>query len=421
VEAIVERVSKLLVARYVFADTAHKMAERLRAETPKYRSLKTAEEVAKAMEKDLRTVAKDVHVGIEFDPPLFANLSAPAPSTPEAAERDLSEERRRNYGFAKSERLAGNIGYLEITRMSSAVGGEAGNVAAGAMASLASADAVILDLRRNPGGSGRMNQFVASYFFAPDDERWLVTNENRSEGKLRQEWTQVYVPGARMPAAPLYILVGPNTGSAAEGFAYSLQALKRATVIGTPTAGGAHSGSYVPIRDGIVLFLPTGRVTSPVTKSNWEGAGVQPDERINSGKALPKAHLMAMERLRPTWKTPEQRAEADWETLALRAQIEPVKVPEAILQRYVGRYRVGEGVAEVKLIDGELRYLRSRDTTYRLIPLTEDLFTIENSDFAGPGNHRARFVVDASGKTTKMLGLIHYSPGKVATFEDLKL
>ncbi len=106
------------------------------------------------------------------------------------------------------------------------------------------------------------------------------------------------MPGPRFAGKDVYVLTGRFTGSAAESFAYALQAEKRATLVGEQTAGAGNPGNgMVQLPGGFSAFVATGRVMSPVTGTNWEGVGVKPDVAAAADTALRVAHVMAVERL----------------------------------------------------------------------------------------------------------------------------
>jgi C-terminal processing protease CtpA/Prc len=94
---------------------------------------------------------------------------------------------------------------------------------------------------------------------------------------------------------PLFILTGPKTFSAAESFAYDLQSRKRATIVGEPTKGGAHSVDAFRVDDQFEFYISTERSISPVTGGNWEGTGVLPDVTVPAANALEKALVLAKE------------------------------------------------------------------------------------------------------------------------------
>jgi retinol-binding protein 3 len=89
------------------------------------------------------------------------------------------------------------------------------------------------------------------------------------------------------------VLTSARTVSVAEAFAYDLQALGRALIVGETTAGGAHPGELVRLDDELVAFIPTGRAINPVTCTNTEETGVTPDINVDAGQALDTAHRHA--------------------------------------------------------------------------------------------------------------------------------
>jgi len=90
---------------------------------------------------------------------------------------------------------------------------------------------------------------------------------------------------------PIYILTSRRTFSCAEAFAYDLQNLHRATIIGETTGGGAHLVGSENISNGFTGLIPYARAVSPVTGTNWEGVGVKPDIAISADSSLDAAIL----------------------------------------------------------------------------------------------------------------------------------
>jgi C-terminal processing protease CtpA/Prc len=89
-------------------------------------------------------------------------------------------------------------------------------------------------------------------------------------------------------------LTSNYTFSGAEEFTYNLKNLKRATIIGETTGGGAHPGGMVRLADHFGVFIPVGRAINPISKTNWEGTGVEPDIKVPKEQALKTAYLMAL-------------------------------------------------------------------------------------------------------------------------------
>ena len=85
------------------------------------------------------------------------------------------------------------------------------------------------------------------------------------------------------------MLTSRSTFSGAEEFCYNLQNLKRATLVGETTGGGAHPVRGVRVNERIVVGVPFMRACNPISKKNWEGTGVQPEVQTSSAEALDRA------------------------------------------------------------------------------------------------------------------------------------
>ena len=84
-----------------------------------------------------------------------------------------------------------------------------------------------------------------------------------------------------------------RTFSAAEQFAYDLQALGRATIVGEKTAGGAHPYENCRLHPHFTLALARERSVNPLTGGNWQGVGVRPDVEVPAEQALEEALRLA--------------------------------------------------------------------------------------------------------------------------------
>jgi retinol-binding protein 3 len=292
---VIEGALAALQRAYVFPEVATRMAEgvRTRQLAGGYRSLSSASEFAKALTGHLQEVSHDKHLRVRYSAePLPGTMREPAP---EQVARRTELMRSMNFGFAKAEVLPGNIGYLDMRVF--AAGPEAEAAADAAMSRLADTDALIVDLRRNGGGSPAMVARVSSYLF----ERPTHLNSLywREGGRTEEFWTTSEVAGKRFgERKPVFVLTSKRTFSGAEEFAYNLKALKRATLVGETTAGGAHPGGPQRIDDHFSIWVPAGRAINPVTKTNWEGTGVVPDVAVPADQALERALELAVKAAR---------------------------------------------------------------------------------------------------------------------------
>jgi hypothetical protein len=158
-----------------------------------------------------------------------------------------------NFGIRQVERLDGNVGYLDVRRV--AVPANAGPAIGAAMELVAGTYALIIDLRHNGGGAPEGVVFWCSYLL---DERPTHLNDifHADTGETRQFWALPYVPGTRYPDRPVFVLTSGRTFSGGEDFAYTLQALGRATVVGETTGGGAHPTRGFPISAAVHIGIP---------------------------------------------------------------------------------------------------------------------------------------------------------------------
>jgi hypothetical protein len=285
---IVDAIGKTLNASYVYPALAAKMAEAIRQhlEHGDDQALATGPDLAFALTRQLQEVGRDRHVRVEWR----ARTAPPRAGEPDDETRQEQEHLGTiNCGFVKIERLDGHIGYIKLDAFEPVEW--CGTKAAQAFAALGDVDAVIFDLRGNGGGAPDMVTYVESYLFAKRTH--LYDMYTREDNKLTPNWTNPDVPGKKLATQPVYVLTAARTFSAAEAFAYDLQTTKRATIVGEVTGGGAHPTHPVPLDDHFVLMVPSARAINVVTKTDWEGTGVQPDVKVPADQALDKARQLA--------------------------------------------------------------------------------------------------------------------------------
>lgn len=286
-EGLVDSLAREIEQRYVFEDVAHEMAAKLRERliAGAYEGI-SMETLAARLTTDLHAVKLDKHLHVSLAMP---HVDEGAPDPAERMRAEVEQARSTNFGFQKVEILPGNVGYLDLRGFVPI--DVARETAAAAMGFLANADAVIFDLRHNGGGDPTMIQFLTTYFLA---ERTLLnTFEWRGKEGLEESWTLDEVPGKRMVDVPLFVLTSGSTFSAAEEFTYNLRNLGRATIVGETTGGGAHPGDTHEIGGLLAVFIPEGRAINPITKTNWEGVGVEPHIRVAADRALDTARREA--------------------------------------------------------------------------------------------------------------------------------
>ncbi len=269
VHAVVDAIRDKLLAAYPFPDIAQRYADQLpQAESAgHYRQLDHCE-LARRLTEDLRAIHKDVHLRVICE-------GGPASNTPLKA--SVGEPKTGTPGFESVEQDSDTGTVYIRSRGGWHVSDSTFDAAARAMAVAANARHVIIDVRGNPGGSGEIGRFLASYFYKTGDEKYYLYGFTKNPARNQQEWTYAFVPGQRLPDARLYILVDKDTASATEGFAFAMQHLKRATIVGEVTAGAGIAGAFEKVGSKLSMFLPTKMIVAPNTNEGWEGKGVQPD------------------------------------------------------------------------------------------------------------------------------------------------
>jgi len=207
-------------------------------------------------------------------------------------------QRHRATGEVKTVgHLGHNIGYLKMSGFPEAF--LMTETYAATMNELADTEGLIMDLRHNDGGDPRSVALLVSYFV--DQRTRLNDIWDRETGNTVQHWTEDKLGGKRYGGRkPVVILVGPGTASAGEDFAYTMQALKRATVVGERTWGGAHPTQAYRINGHFFAWIPSQRSMSPITGTNWEGVGVAPDIMAAPANALAAAKKLMQGRLHGT-------------------------------------------------------------------------------------------------------------------------
>lgn len=292
---VIDRALAALTTSYVFPDVAAKVATAIRdsARAARYDAITSAIRFAELLTADLQAISHDKHLRVSYSAsPILDDGPHNGPPTEAERARLHARAQRTNAEFVKVERLPGNIGYLRIDAFLSP--DDAGPRAAAAMSFIADTDALILDLRDNHGGEPASVALLVSYLFADTDQVHINDIYSHLDDSTRQFWTSSSLPGRRYPNKPVYVLTSHVTFSGGEECAYDLQSLKRATVVGEVTGGGANGGSPIKVADHFAVLVPTGRSVNPMTKTNWEGVGVKPDIATPAAKALDTAYRAAL-------------------------------------------------------------------------------------------------------------------------------
>ncbi|MGV9007571.1 MAG: S41 family peptidase [Brevundimonas sp.] len=369
----VEALEPVLRAWYAFPQAIDPIMAALRDHLARgdYAALDDPGAFARALSADLVEAGGDLHFSIGYDPDWVSAYRAAAAQSTAVKAFDDAVERPGNYGFQTVALLDGNVGYVRLDHFSDP--GLGYETATAAMRFVENADALIFDMRYNGGGSLEMAQLIASYLFSGDrDVELFHYFYNGDDGRVeRSQWVLAALPGKRLPDIPVYVLTGTTSFSAAEWFSYTLAKHGRATLVGQVTAGGAHPVDRKPLEADFFVQVPIGQIREPLTGTDFETVGVQPDRPTPSWRALDVAHAMALERLAAM----SPGSAAVWFLPVVKARLSLPTDHADLYRRAAGSYEGRQLVVE----NGALIY-RWRDRfSLRLEPLGDDLFAVEGT------------------------------------------
>ena len=292
---VVEAAIGKLDANYVFPEVAKRMADTVRARLRRgvYDDITNGLTFASTLTQHFQEVSRDKHLRVNFFP-AGPGARPPAPTPEPRAQRVVDAQ---SCGFVRAEKLDGNVGYIKFNFFASR--DECGDVATKEITKVTDADALIIDLRENGGGQPAMVAHISSYLFSKRTH--LNDIWERPGNKTEQFYTNPNVPGRKLgDDTPVYVLTSSRTFSGAEEFSYNLKNLKRATIVGETTGGGAHPVNGHRIADKFMIGVPFARAINPISKTNWEGTGVEPDVKVSAAEALNVAlKAIADKRLTP--------------------------------------------------------------------------------------------------------------------------
>lgn len=343
---VAEKFAQTLADNYCYADLGAKMAAAIRAKAraKAYDAIASPGDFADALERDARAVADDPHIEVHFDaaPNQTPMMGGGSPSI----ENAIPELRI----------LDGNIGYMVVNGM--LPDRTAHDAIEAAFAFLHNTDALILDLRGNPGGAGAVVLYIMSYL-SEGPPRLLQTVHWRN-GSVYESRTLDLGDRSYGAKKPVFVLTSHWTFSAGEALAYDIKSFKRGVVVGETTGGGANPSmpGMIPLGHGFSAQLPTGYVVNAATRTNWESTGVKPDVEVPAEQAFAKARSLALDRLRASAADPQTRIFL--EALALADLDGQPTLPNTQL---VGTYTARSGSPSVTIIESDGKLCQRREDT----------------------------------------------------------
>lgn len=153
-------------------------------------------------------------------------------------------------------------------------------------------EALIIDLRNNPGGLLESAVEIAGKFL-PRNEMVVYT-----EGRQVERHIYSAKGNERHPNYPIVVLINGGSASGSEIVAGALQDLKRAVILGETSFGKGSVQSVLPLPDGSAIRLTTAKYYTPGRKVIHE-KGVTPDIVVPVTEEDQRALLV--QRARETW------------------------------------------------------------------------------------------------------------------------
>ncbi|MEP6805127.1 MAG: S41 family peptidase [Flavobacterium sp.] len=374
---IIDSLSKQLEEFYIRPNSIAAITKKLNENYKKgsYKNISKPKEFASKLSADLIDVSKDLHFSVRYDPDWTATKNNNSiESQKKLKAEELKAAIKRNFGFQQARILEGNIGYLEFDYFEDPA--IASETAVSVMQFLNNTDALIIDLRKNNGGAMEMGQFLSSYFYSNKElplYKYYYYEKNRKKVE-REMWLLPSVPGKRMEDIDIYILTSEITFSAAEWMSYSLQNLKRVTIVGEKTAGGAHPIDRKVLPNGFSVNIPVGEVKDPITNTDFEGKGVMPDVLCKSEEAVNTAHILALQKL--SSKNKDSLNNLDWFIPIIKNRQKAANIDSSILKSYEGKF----GKSELKYENDNLYYKWNNIASFLLTPIDQDLFLLNGID-----------------------------------------
>jgi Peptidase family S41/N-terminal domain of Peptidase_S41 in eukaryotic IRBP len=367
--AVVAEVRRVIAERYVLPERRPVLDAALaRALASGRYDVGSPADLAERINADLAEAGRDRHLNFAYHPEMATRLSTRtnAGQFDSAAFRRIARE--NNHGVRALRVLPGNVRYLDYDAFLW-VDGETPAALDTAIRFLAGGDAVIIDLRRNGGGSPQAVQYLVSHFLPAD--RPLVTFYMNGEPSPDRLSTLAELPAGRLVGRPLYVLTSPGTASAAEEFTGHVAGYRIGEIVGETTSGAGFRNEMVPIAGGFVLSVSVGRAVLASTGRDWEAVGHAPTIRSPVPAALDAAHAHALGRLAAAASGPERtRLEAMAEGIAARSQPGQAALP---LTAYAGRY----GERHITVEGDRLVYRRGERPAVRLVGLGGHRFAFD--------------------------------------------
>jgi hypothetical protein len=405
-QTVVEKLAQSMRDQYVFPEVGEQAAAAITNALARgnYNGLSDPAAFAERLTSDLAIVAHDKHLRV------ISQASGFPPTGPGARPALRAEA-----GIVRADKLANDIGYIEILGFPPPPMFKP--VLDRALARLKGSRALIIDERRNNGGAPQSVAYLVSYLLPRAEPATVIEFINRTPAT--QEFTRDRTMTSPTPfsfaGAPVYVLTSNATFSGGEEFAYDMKTMKRATLVGEVTGGGANPVGPVNLGYDFMVTMPAGRPESPITKTNWEGVGVEPDVKVPATEGLGAA-------LKALGQQPVADIAAASREQVFAPRTTPMPGSDMMLTRAIAMYANGnmdDTLFAPDVIEGARRALPSmleqrkqygalKSLTFREVMMDADMYvaTFDN------GAAQIGILLDHQGRVMGTTGFMPLPPGK---------
>jgi C-terminal processing protease CtpA/Prc len=263
-QTVLDQLLQLIEEHYVFPAKIPEIVSYLRSRMPVYAEIRLDRAFAETITTDLYRVSEDVHLALHayvpdrtmFDPLMTARVS----------------QKVGIVNIAKFPLLRGSKGKQALEEFDLA------------FQKIEHASGILIDVRKNQSSGDGASVALAISYLIPSQSILLAEYRNKTGRNSDENWSWEKLPSEHsygservLANIPVCVLVGPKTFSAAEEFAYTLQQMKRATIIGERTKGSARPARLHVIDASFRATIPYAETINPISGTNWDGTGVIPD------------------------------------------------------------------------------------------------------------------------------------------------
>ena len=289
---VINQIPDLIKENYVLNDKKQFISDAFsqNIKAKRYLGITNPDSLAKRITKDLRAISNDKHLYVEYRK---GNQEKEEFDWETWEKEELTLEKKQNFGFTEVKILQDNIGYLKIVEFMHPQRGM--QTAVATMRFLENTNGLIVDLRGNGGGYSGLMLYILNHYFEGGPTHISTMFYSEKDQLPDKQYSSDLVYGKLRANTPLYIITDSKTGSAAEFFAYTLQAFEKAKVVGQPSAGAAHMNSFYPLSKNFRISISTAAPISPKTNTNWEGSGIQPDYEVKENQIEKALELILKE------------------------------------------------------------------------------------------------------------------------------